>query len=211
MEGRAAAATGCSAATTLEHFLGQSTKQNATVTAIDKVPFCSRNERDTYTLEWDEGTIHHTETLERCGEPWRVGDQVQVWSTSGEPQTSGPTTLWVTFGFLAAVFASAIVWFARGRNRVRRSARAALDGTWQPHTFATVGRPGDPDFRVASAEPMRHRRRDWAFRIFSADVSAVTRSGVQGTLYIDAIKGDRPRGLSLHTTVDGERVWRWHH
>lgn len=192
-----------------EHFLGQSTHQTATVTRIQEVSFCTRSNRDVYTLEWQEGSTHRSESVGRCGSPWRVGDAVEIWSTSGEPQTSGPTALWVSLGALVTGFAVATVWVWRNRQRVRRAAAAAVAGTWQPLTFPTVGRPGEPEFRVDAPEPVRHRPRDWRIHIYSGAPVALS-PAVPGTLYVDGVQGGRPRGLSLHTTADGDRVWRWH-
>lgn len=192
-----------------EHFLGQSTQQTATVTHIQEVSFCTRSNRDLYTLEWQEGAAHRSETVGRCGNPWQVGDVVEIWSTRGEPQTSGPTALWLSFGALIAGFAVATACVWRNRQRVRRAAAAAIAGTWQPFTFPTVGRPGEPEFRVEAPEPVRHRRRDWRINIYSDTPVALT-PAIPGTLYVDGVTGGRPRGMSLHTTADGDRVWRWH-
>lgn len=193
----------------VEHVLGQSTQQTATVTGIEEVSFCSRSNRDRYTLEWQEAAGHRSETVGRCGSSWQVGTEVEIWSTSGEPQTSAPTALRVAFGVLIAGFAVATVWVWRTRQRVRRATRAAIDGSWQPLTFPTVGRPGEPEFRVEAPHPVRYRRRDWHLHLYSGRPVAHS-PAVPGTLVVDRIAGGRPRGLSRHATADGDLVWRWH-
>lgn len=194
----------------LEHLLGLSTERTATVTQIDRVAFCARSHTDTFTLEWDEDGRHRSETVGRCGDPWKIGDRVHIWSTSGEPQTSPPIVLRLFVGIVVLAIALVVIWMMRGRRRVLRSTTAALDGTWRPLTLPTSGSPGAFDFRVESEEPVRTVHRDWVRVIHAGPGSLAASRQEPGTLYIDAIHRGRPRGLSLHTTASGARVWRWH-
>lgn len=193
---------------TVEHALGLSTEQTAKVTAVDDVAFCTRTNRDVYTLEWDEGGQRRSEQIGRCGDPWTVGDEVEIWSTSGVPQTSSPTTLRVAGATLVLGLVIAFALALRAWYRVRRATRSALHGTWRPESVRTFGRPGlglrtDPPARLSDRP--RHRGRT----IHSAP--GHDRSpGLPGTFFVDTIRRGRPRGLSLHATADGGRVWSWH-
>lgn len=193
---------------TIEHALGLSTERTATVTRVDEVTICSRNHGDVYTLEWQDGRHHRSERIERCGDPWTVGDEVEIWSTTGDPQTSSPTPLRIAGAALVVGFTAAVVLLLRGWYRVRRAAGSALDGTWRPLRVRTWGVPG----RGLRAEPpvrLRDRDRWWA-RVIHSDPGHDRSPGLPGILYVDAVRRGRPRGLSLHVTADGGRVWRWH-
>ncbi|MGO2747932.1 hypothetical protein [Microbacterium sp.] len=196
---------------TVDHLLGQSSEQTAAVTGFEEVPWCGRNHRDRYTIAWEQDGLARTGQIRVCGEPWTIGDQVRIWATSaGEPSTSSPLAMRVASGSLVIGLVLATTMFWRSRRRVRRAAAAVLDSTWQPRTFSTTGRPGEPNFRFLSPDPPRNRSRDWQRIIFRADSDVRTDANVPGTLFIDEVRGGRLRGLSLHTTDDGARVWRWH-
>src|SRR5699024_9023984 len=87
----------------VEHALGQSTERTATVTGVEEAPVCSRSDRDVYTVEWGEDGARRSGQVGFCGDPWEVGEQVEIWSTSGAPQTSSPTALRVSIGALLAI------------------------------------------------------------------------------------------------------------
>ncbi|WP_235734982.1 hypothetical protein [Nocardioides alcanivorans] len=195
---------------TMAHALGRSTEQTATVIEIDQVTFCSRSKRDTYTLAWEEDGRRRTGTVGRCGDPWQLGDEVDIWSTSGGPHTSPPIALRLASVVLVLGFGTAVGFLLRGRSRVRRAVAAALHGRWQPLTLETFGQPGTPAFRVSTAASVRNKRRDWSRILHSATGGTELGSPVPGTLFIDAVHKGRPRGLSLHVTADGGRTWRWH-
>ncbi|MGO1307895.1 MAG: hypothetical protein ACTMIH_10825 [Microbacterium gubbeenense] len=196
---------------TIDHLLGQSSEQTATVTGFEEVPWCDRNNRDRYTIAWEQDGVARTGDIRVCGEPWAIGDQVRIWSTSaGEPSKSSPLTMRVVTGLLVVGLAVTTAMFWRARRRVRRAAAAALDNTWQPRTIPTTGRPDEPNFRFLSPDPPRNRKRDWQRIIFSAKSNVRSDANVRGRLFIDEVRSGRLRGLSLHGTDDGDRVWRWH-
>lgn|SRR5699024_1385910 len=195
---------------TVEHLLGQSTQRTATVTGIDEADVCTRSSRDVYTLIWQEGATTQSGAVGRCGDPWQVGDRIEIWATSGEPQTSSPLAPRVALAAVAAAFAIAIVAIWRKRAHIRRATASAIDGTWRPLMLPTTGRPGSHAFRVDSAEPVRNKPRDWLLVLHESTGHAPTSATVPGTLFVDAVRKGRPRALSLHTTADGGRVWRWH-
>lgn len=192
----------------VEHALGLSTERTATVTQIDEVGFCTRNHGDVYTLEWDEGGQRQSGQVERCGDPWTVGDSVEIWATTGDPQTSSPATLRVTAAALAVGLVVTVALVLRGWYRVRRAARSALDGSWRPQRVRTWGRPGR-GLRVEPPVHLRDRPRHWGRTLHSAPGRDPS-PDLPGVLLVDAVRRGRPRGLSLHTTADGGRVWRWH-
>jgi len=194
----------------LEHLLGQSTRQTATVTHIDKASFCSRSTRDQYTLTWGEAGVSRTETIGRCGDPWVVGEELTIWSTDNKPQTDSPWALRISVAavILGLAVAGAMLW--KRRRRVRRAAARAIDYTWHPQTFSTLGMPGAPGFQVNSSPTVRNRLRDWLRVLYKPPVRTAPPPDIPGTLYIDSLRGGRPRGLSLHALVDGTRMWRWH-
>lgn len=194
---------------TFEHFLGSSERQTATVTRVVEAPFCSRNDRNIYTVEWEQNGTLRSDTLGRCGDPWQIGDEITIWTTSGDPRTSGPLAMRIVAALLAAGLAFAALVIVRGRHRVRRATSRAVDGTWRPRSFATIGRPGDPGFRIDAPVVARPRTRDGRTVIFRSHDGVLPPSDAPGTLYVDELRVGRPRGLSLHTTEAG-RVWRWH-
>ncbi|WP_068254626.1 hypothetical protein [Janibacter corallicola] len=191
----------------VEHALGQSTERTATVTGVEEAPVCSRSDRDVYTVEWGEDGARRSGQVGFCGDPWEVGEQVEIWSTSGAPQTSSPTALRVSIGALLAILVAALALILRGRSRVRRSTRAAIDGSWRPLVLPTVGVPGSRGARIGAPGQVRSRARDWT-RILHARPGSG--GAAQGRLFVDEVRRGRPRGLSLHTTTGGARVWRWH-
>lgn len=194
----------------VQHIMGQSTKATATVTNIQKVDFCTRRNRDQYTLTWQEDGMSRTETVGRCGDPWDVGDKLTVWSTEAEPYTESP---WVMRSMIVLLTTALGVtgWLAwRGRKKIKKAAESALNGTWQPQVYSTIGLPGARNFRMNPPRPNRNRVSDWIRVLYKPEGEYQIPLDVPGTLYIDGFQGDRPSGLSLHETADGRRVWRWH-
>lgn len=194
----------------VQHIFGQSTETTATITKIDKVGFCTRSNRDQYTLTWHEDGVTRTETIGRCGDPWELGDQVPIWSTADEPYTESPWVLRSAL-LLLTLGIGVTTWIAlRRRSDIRRSAHRALNGTWQPQVVSTVGIPGTRDFEIHAPQRIRNRPADWMRVLYKPDGDARPPRDVSGMLFIDGFTGDRPSGLSLHETADGRRVWRWH-
>lgn len=195
---------------TFQHFLGQSSKQTATVTNIDEASFCTRSNQDQYTVTWSEEGIHHSEVISNCGNSWQVGDELTIWSTGGIPQAEGPLALQISVGVLLLGLTVATIVLIRHRSRVRRAAARALNGTWQPESYRTKGVAGSPDFQIYTPAPIHSRRRHWTRKIFMSKVRTAPPAEIPGTLYVDKLQGARPRGLSLHELDDGTRFWRWH-
>lgn len=194
-----------------QHLLGQSSKQQAKVTDINRVGFCSRSNRDTYTLEWEEDGARRTETIGRCGDPYEVGDTVDIWSTDGTPETSPPNAirlitlcLFLTLGAMAGF----------GMRRTRRHIRtidAALAGTWQPIVCRTTGHPDDPRFRIVeSPEPVRAEKVRGGRSVHVSSVRPDQSGQVPGTLFLTTVRRGCPKGLTLHDSADGSRIWRHH-
>lgn len=81
-----------------QHFLAQSTHTRATVVEEVEDGRCRSGTagvvrpRHDYTLEWSEGGEQRTEVIQRCGSPYEVGEDIEIWSTDGMPHTESAVT-----------------------------------------------------------------------------------------------------------------------
>lgn len=194
-----------------QHLLGQSEKHRATVTDIDRVEVCTRSSRHTFTFEWTEDGARTSGSVSRCGDPWEVGDPVEIWATDGEPQTQSPLAMGLVTGGVLLALAALGGFTVRALARQRRILAAALAGTWQPITRPTTGQPGTADFRVHGAPvPVRPDRVGRGRAIHTHLVRGGRPDQAPGTLFLDSVKRGKPRRLALWTGADGTRLWRWH-
>ncbi|MDT0202229.1 hypothetical protein [Nocardioides sp. AE5] len=195
-----------------EHLFGQSERHTATVSEVDRASPCTRRHRHDYTLTWEEDgqqVSGHTDLCTR----WEVGDEVEVWATSGEPQTQSPLAMWLSMGGALAGLALLGAFCLRAMVRQRRILTAALDGTWRPLAHHTVGHPGTPGFTIIDAAGQVRADRVGKGRSLYAARPDGTQSAahpVRGTLLLDGVRRGKPRRLALWAGEDGSRTWRWH-
>ncbi|WP_147599197.1 hypothetical protein [Flaviflexus massiliensis] len=140
-----------------EHFVGQSTKETATVTHIEKVNICGRTNKDEYTMTWTEDGIQRTETVKRCGDSWKVGDQVKISSTAGILQTPPRIVLQLTVTVIVVAMATDFTLVLRTRRSVINQAQAILNVTWQPVEIPTAGLPGTGGSPINPQAPLKTR------------------------------------------------------
>ena len=89
-------------------------------------------------------------------------------------------------------------WLAwRGRKKIKKAAESALNGTWQPQVYSTIGLPGARNFRMNPPRPNRNRVSELDPCPLQARRRISDSSRCPGTLYIDGFQGDRPSGLSF--------------
>lgn len=112
-----------------QHFLGQSTHTRATVVEDAEDGWCTgsgerRRPQHHYTLEWSEGGEQRTEVIERCGNPFEVGEEIEIWSTDGMPHTESAVVWRLTIGGLVIAFGgllALLLWVHALMSRMARS------------------------------------------------------------------------------------------
>lgn len=154
--------------------------------------------------------MQRSETVGRCGDPWEVGDEITIWSTSGVPQTTSPINIQIAMGVLVLGLAGAVALILHSRRKVIKQTTAAINGTWRPVQLQTVGMPGTKTFQIRSQQPLKNRPMYWTRVLYKSDISVAPAPTVPGTVYIGSIRRNKVRGLSLHVTSENTRMWHWH-
>lgn len=113
-----------------QHFLGQSTHARATIVEEAVNGRCRGGSGDPvrprhdYTLEWSEGGEQRTEVIERCGSPYEVGEDVEIWSTDGMPHTESAVVWRLTIIGLVIALSGLFALMVWVHVFVRRMARS---------------------------------------------------------------------------------------
>ncbi|NYF96957.1 hypothetical protein [Janibacter cremeus] len=112
-----------------QHFLGQSTHTRATVVEDVEDGRCRRSgghyyPEHHYTLEWSEGGEQRTEVIKRCGTPYEIGEDIEIWSTDGMPYTESAVARRLLIGGLVIAFSGLFALMLWVHVFVRRMARS---------------------------------------------------------------------------------------
>ena len=111
-----------------QHFLGQSKHTQATVIQDVREGECrgvgAPRPQHHYTLEWGEGGERRTGVIKRCGNPYEVGEDVEIWSTDGMPYTESAVVHRLLLGGGVIVFLGLFAVMLWVHVFVRRMARS---------------------------------------------------------------------------------------
>lgn len=112
-----------------QHLLGQGTHTRATVIEDVEDGRCRNGAghhrpQHLYTLEWSEGGGQRTEVIERCGSPYEVGEDIEIWSTDGMPYTESAVVRRILVGGAVTVFLGLFAVMLWVHVFVRRMARS---------------------------------------------------------------------------------------
>lgn len=190
----------------IAHTLGMTTPREATVTGKETVDWCTKRNRDLYTMTWTEEGEQTTAKVGRCGDPWEIWDKLQVWTWHGEILVDSPAIARATLIGFVLLYGLATWWVWSMVRRMRKNIGSALNGTWQPEQYASYGVPATPGFQIDAPVPYKFTRLE-AMRPPLYTQGACGPEDY-GTIYVSELNKGKPKGLSLHVSQNS-KTWRW--